>query len=323
MYLIASTNAAVGLDAAMALLREGAPAVDAVEIAIRAVEADPDEHSVGYGGFPNLIGEVELDAGLMQGVDLTSGSVAAIKGYKHPISIARKVMAHLPHVLLVGDGAARFAAEMGYEPEALLTDAAQETWAKGLQPEWSDEALATIADAAPLWPWVDLATDPERTHGTTNVIAQDAEGHLCVGVSTSGWAWKYPGRVGDSPVVGAGFYADDRYGAAACTGTGEMAIRAATAHSVVLYMKMGLSLVEAGRRAMQDLNDLGGRYLAGMNFIAVDAVGHHTAFSSYKDATYLVFWDEWEMPKTLPRTYIPLTERWERTVGPVPENATE
>ena len=311
MFLVASTNAAVGIDEAMAVLRAGGAAVDAVEVAIRAVEANGEDHSVGYGGFPNLIGEVELDAGLMQGEDLASGAVAALKGYKYPISIARKVMEQLPHVFLAGEGAARFAAEMGFETEELLTEAARDTWANGLRPEFSDEDLATIAARDDIWRWVEIATDPERTHGTTNVIARDAQGHLCVGVSTSGWAWKYPGRVGDSPVAGAGYYADDRYGAVACTGTGEMAIRAATAHSVVLYMKMGLPLTEAGQRAMSDLNDLGGRFLAGMSFIAIDHTGNHTAYSSFKDAAYLYFDAEMDAPEELPRIHIPLKQRWE------------
>ena len=311
MYLIASTNAAVGMDEAMAVLRTGGAAVDAVEVAIRAVEANGEDRSVGYGGFPNLIGEVELDAGLMQGEDLASGAVAALKGYKYPISIARKVMEQLPHVFLAGEGAARFAAEMGFETEELLTEAARDTWAKGLRPEFSDDDLATIAARDDIWRWVEIATDPERTHGTTNVIARDAQGHLCVGVSTSGWAWKYPGRVGDSPIAGAGYYADDRYGAVACTGTGEMAIRAATAHSVVLYMKMGLPLTEAGQRAMSDLNDLGGRFLAGMSFIAIDHTGNHTAYSSFKDAAYLYFDAEMDAPEELPRIHIPLKQRWE------------
>jgi len=311
MFLVASTNAAVGMDGAMAVLRAGGAAVDAVEVAIRAVEANAEDHSVGYGGYPNLIGEVELDAGLMQGGNLASGAVAALKGYKHPISVARKVMEQLPHVFLAGEGAARFAAEMGFETEELLTEAARETWANGLRPEFSDEDLATIAARDDIWRWVEIATDPERTHGTTNVIARDAQGHLCVGVSTSGWAWKYPGRVGDSPIAGAGYYADDRYGAAACTGTGEMAIRAVTAHSVLLYMKMGLSLTEAGQRAMSDLDDLGGRFLAGMSFIAVDHAGNHTAYSSFKDATYLHFDAEMDAPEQLPRVVVPLKERWE------------
>jgi len=311
MFLVASTNAAVGIDEAMAVLRAGGAAVDAVEVAIRAVEANADDHSVGYGGYPNLIGEVELDAGLMQGEDLAGGAVAALKGYRHPISVARKVMERLPHVFLAGEGAARFAAEMGFEAEELLTKATREIWANGLRPEFSGDDLATIAARDDIWRWVEIATDPERTHGTTNVIAHDAQGHLCVGVSTSGWAWKYPGRVGDSPIAGAGYYADDRYGAAACTGTGEMAIRAATAHSVVLYMKMGLSLTEAGQRAMEDLNDLGGRFLAGISFIAVDHAGHHTAYSSFKDATYLHFHAEMDAPEQLPRVVVPLKERWE------------
>ncbi len=313
MYLVGSDNAAIGFPAAMERLRAGAPAVDAVEIAIRAVEANVEDHSVGVGGYPNILGEVELDAGIMDGRDLTSGAVAALKGYAHPISLARLVMARLPHVFLVGEGAARFAREMGFEREELLTEVARETWAKGLQPEFSDADLAAICERDDLWRWVEMATDPERTRGTTNVIACDAQGHLCVGVSTSGWAWKYPGRVGDSPVAGAGFYADDRYGAAACTGTGEMAIRAATAHSVVMYMKMGVPLQEAGRRAMRDLNDLGGRYLAGMNFVAVDAGGQHAGFSSYEQATYAYMDTSMDAPETLPRLHVPVTARWERT----------
>ncbi len=312
MYLVASTNAGVGLPVAMDLLRAGRSAADAVEAAIRAVEDNAEDHSVGYGGYPNLIGEVELDAGMMQGSDRTSGAVAALKNYRHPISVARRVMDKLPHVLLVGEGAGRFAAEMGFEPEDLLTDAARRAWARGLTPEMSDDELGSIASRDDIWRWVEIATDPERTHGTTNVIARDAQGHICAGVSTSGWAWKYPGRVGDSPIAGAGFYADDRYGAAACTGTGEMAIRAATAHSVVFYLKMGFSLIEAGNRAMADLNDLGGHYLSGMSFVAVDREGNHAAFGSYPKSTYLYMDDAMAAPATLPRTQVLITQRWEK-----------
>jgi len=315
-FIVASSNAGVGIDAAMSTLREGHPAVDAVEIAILAVEANAEDHSVGFGGYPNLLGEVELDAGLMQGEDLSSGAVAALKGYRHPISVARKVMERLPHVLLAGEGAARFAGEMGFKAEDLLTEDARKVWANGLEPEFTDTDLAGIASRDDIWRWVEIATDPERTHGTTNVIARDAAGHLCVGVSTSGWAWKYPGRVGDSPIAGAGFYADDRYGAAACTGTGEMAIRAATAHSVVFYLKMGLPLPEAGRRAMADLGDLGGRYLSGMSFVSVDAAGNHAAFSSWENSTYLVYDADMDSAQELPRTIIPLEHRWEKSNRP-------
>jgi beta-aspartyl-peptidase (threonine type) len=145
-----------------------------------------------------------------------------------------------------------------------------------------------------------------------NFIAQDAQGNICAGASTSGWPWKYPGRLGDTPVVGAGVYADNRYGAAACTGMGEMAIRACTAHSVVLYLKMGSSLAEAGRQAMADLNDLGGRYLASMNFIALDREGHCASFSSAEDKTYICMTDDMDEPEERPRICVPTKARWGR-----------
>lgn len=313
MLVIASQNGSVGIEAAMQVLRDGGSAMDAVEAGIRLVEANPDDHSVGYGGYPNLLGEVELDAAIMDGSDLTSGAVGALKGYPYPISVARKVLEKLPHVFLVGDGAARFAAEMGFERRELLTEPARETWEKRLREDLTPDVCQHLAEQPDLWRYVEIATDPERTRGTTNFIAQDARGNLAVGVSTSGWAWKYPGRVGDSPIVGAGLYADNRYGAAACTGTGEMAIRAATAHSVVFYMKMGLSVTEAGQRAMADLNDLGGRYLSGMNFIAVDRAGNHAGFSSRADASYVYFTDFMDAPAEALRLYIPLNERWHKT----------
>jgi beta-aspartyl-peptidase (threonine type) len=315
MILVASTNARIGLDAAMDILRGGGAAVDAVETAIRRVEANADDHSVGLGGYPNLLGEVELDAALMQGRDLTSGAVAALKGFPHPISVARKVMERLPHVLLVGEGAARFAAEMGFARADLLTEAAREVWADRLRADMGAADVERLDEMDDLWRWVEIATDPEHAQGTTNVIARDAHGDLCAGVSTSGWAWKYPGRVGDSPIAGAGLYADNRYGAAACTGTGEMAIRAATAHSVVFYMKMGLSLAEAGRRAMVDLNDLGGLYISGMSLVALDRDGAPLGFSSYEGATYLVYDEEMDEPEARPRAHVPIAQRWARDAG--------
>ncbi len=156
-----------------------------------------------------------------------------------------------------------------------------------------------------------LATDPERTKGTVNFIAQDAHGDIACGVSTSGWAWKYPGRVGDSPIIGAGNYADNRYGAAACTGMGEMAIRAATAHSLIFYMKIGLSVQEAGQRAMQDLNDLDGRFLGMMRIITLDKNGNHAGFSSAEGHTYIIQTDDMSTPAEVTRTFVPIRSRWE------------
>ncbi|RMF92420.1 MAG: asparaginase, partial [Nitrospinota bacterium] len=139
--------------------------------------------------------------------------------------------------------------------------------------------------------WVHLATDPERAQGTVNFIARDREGNLCCGVSTSGWAWKYPGRLGDSPVIGAGNYADNRYGAAACTGRGEMAIRTAAARSLVLYLKMGMTLQEAATEVMREVESLVDPYHAALHLIAVDREGNHVAMSNRPGNRY-VYWVE-------------------------------
>jgi beta-aspartyl-peptidase (threonine type) len=295
----------------MHVLKTGGTAIDAVEAGIRLVEANPDDHTVGYSGYPNLLGEVELDASIMNGRTLESGAVGALKNYPHPISIARKVMEDLPHVMLVGAGAERFAAEMGFSQQDLLTDEAHDIWEKRLQKDMPADTFSHLQEERELREWVRLATDPERAKGTVNFIAQDARGDIACGVSTSGWAWKYPGRLGDSPIIGAGNYADNRYGAAACTGMGEMAIRGSTAHSIVFYMKMGLSLMEAGKRAMEDLNDLGGRFLSAMRIITLDKDGKHAAFSSLPDTIYVYQRDDMSAPKKAARTYVPIHSRWE------------
>lgn len=316
MIVIASKNGSVGIHESMRVLKAGGSAVDAVEAGIRLVEANAEDHSVGYGGYPNLLGEVELDAGIMDGRSLEAGAVGAIQGYAHPISVARKVMEKLPHVFLVGEGAARFAAEMGFEQQDLLTREAQEVWERRVREnaevseELRVEDVGRLGERTDLWRWVDISTDPQRARGTVTFIARDAQGHTSAGVSTSGWAWKYPGRLGDSPVIGAGLYADDRAGAAACTGMGEMAIRASTARSVVLYLKMGMSLAEAGREAMEDLDALGGDYLMGMNIIAMDREGRHAAFSNIAERSYIHLGAEMEEAEELPRVHIATRQRW-------------
>ena len=312
MIVAASANGKVGIEAAVQVLRDGGTAVEAVEAGIRLVEANPDDHTVGYGGFPNLLGEVELDASIMNGRTLESGAVGAVKGYLHVISLARKVMETLPHVFLVGDGAERFAAEMGFPRQELLTEEARTIWAGRLQKDMPPDVFAHLHEQAELRDWVRLATDPERAKGTVNFIAQDGNGDIACGVSTSGWAWKYPGRLGDTPIIGAGNYADNRYGAAACTGMGEMAIRGATSHSLVFYMKMGLSLEEAGARAMNDLNDLDGRFLSVMNIIALDKDGRPAGFTSSRGRTYIYQTADMAEPVEEARTYVPIRSRWEQ-----------
>ncbi|MHB8926081.1 MAG: N(4)-(beta-N-acetylglucosaminyl)-L-asparaginase [Bacillota bacterium] len=303
--VIASKNGIVGIREAVEVLRRGGSALDAVEAGIRPVESNPDDHSVGYSGLPNLLGQVELDASLMDGRTLATGAVGAIKGYEHPISVARRVMEDLPHVILVGPGAERFAAEMGFEKKDLLTEEARKIYEKlwtekfpevyGHREKYLDRLRELVRHAA----------DPEKPNETVNFIARDDRGDIACGVSTSGWAWKYPGRLGDSPIIGAGNYADNRYGAAACTGRGEMAIRAGTARSVVLYMKTGMSLAEAGTEAMKDLHSVVDPYIGGLNIVAMDARGNHSAFTNSQGVTYILMTTEMKEPEEKPRILVP------------------
>jgi len=304
MIIVASSNGRVGISAAVEVLRNGGSAIDAVEAGIRLVESNPDDDTVGLGGIPNLLGQVELDASIMDGRTLAAGAVAAVRGYEHPISIARKVMEELPHVLLVGSGAERFAAEMGFQRRDLLTEEAREVWEERLRQAIPEAVLANLEEEPDLRQWVERVKKSRRAGGTVNFLAQDADGDICAGVSTSGQGWKYPGRVGDSPLIGAGNYADNRYGAAACTGLGEMAILTGTARSVVLYLKMGLSLEEAGREAMEDLHDLTAPYLGKMNIVALDKHGRHAAFSNREDRTYIYMTEEMDEAEEMPRVVV-------------------
>ena len=310
MIIIASSNGAIGMPAAWEILQSGGSALDAIEAATCLVEDNPDDHSVGYGGYPNLIGEVELDASIMDGATRRAGAVGALRGYRHPISVARRVMEELPHVMLAGAGAERFAAECGMPREELLTEPAAESWRAGIAgrlPEEFRDAQGTIVSEL-LGRATRLATDPERVAGTVNFIAQDRAGRIASAVSTSGWAWKYPGRLGDSPIIGAGNYADDRYGAAACTGWGELAIRAGTARSVVLHLKHGYTLEAACREAFHDLAALGipiEQCL--MNMVALDRHGNHCAVTTVAGRTYVYQAEGMPEHATLPRIVIAVT----------------
>jgi beta-aspartyl-peptidase (threonine type) len=310
--IVASTNAAVGIADGMAILRAGGSPIDAVVAAIRRVEANPDDHSVGYGGLPNALGEVELDASIMDGRTLATGAVAAVQGYPDAIDLARAVMDELPHVLLAGPGAARLAAEIGLPPRELLTPAAREIWASRLGDESTDTPYeAKVRELA-----ARLSRDPERpydTHGTVNVIARDDAGNLACGVSTSGWAWKFPGRVGDSPIVGAGNYADNRYGAAACTGRGEMAQRLCTAHSVVTFMRCGMRLEAALCLAAEDLHRLDDPYWSEVNILAIDRDGAHAAVSTVPGKTYIAMTGDVERFVELERKFVPAPSAEGRT----------
>lgn len=211
--------------AAWAALEAGAAhPLDAAEAGVMVIEADAGNHSVGLGGFPNAEGVVQLDAAVMRGDQLRCGGVAALTQTLHPVSVARAVMERSIHVLLVGEGAVTFARQMGFPEQDLLTPAAKEAWQRWLRQQ--------------------TRPPPEEDHDTIGQIVLD-RGRFGVAVSTSGRAWKLPGRVGDSPIVGAGLYCDDRFGAAVSTGVGEEAIRVCGSFAVVEAMRRGASVAQA------------------------------------------------------------------------------
>jgi len=309
VIVVASANGKIGLPAAMEILKAGGAALDAVEAATRIVEANPDDHTVGYGGYPNLLGEVELDASIMDGRTLHAGAVGALKGFLHPITVARRVMDDLPHVLLVGEGAARFAREIGMREEELLTPAAEEVYRQGLAGALPEDKRSWLRGGIEtnLTRLVNLAADPEHAAGTVNFIARDAAGDIACAVSTSGWAWKYPGRVGDSPLIGAGNYADNRYGACACTGWGELAIALGTARSVVLYQRLGFGLEQACRQAMEDLAAACADPAdAIMNLVAINREGQPLAMSTARDRSFVWMTADMDEPVEEARIFVDL-----------------
>ena len=211
------------------VFRAGGSLLDAVEKGINVVEDDPKVTSVGYGGLPNAEGEVELDASIMDGTRHRAGAVCGLHKIRHPISVARLVIEKTRHTTMAGEGAFHFALRMGFRAEQLLTPESLKRWL-----EWkADPKRATF--------W----QDPTENHDTIGMVAADGKGHVVAGCSTSGLAWKIPGRVGDSPLVGCGTYADDRYGAASATGDGDLMTNYCTSVSIVHIMARGASPQEA------------------------------------------------------------------------------
>jgi len=293
--MLASERGEVGFSAGMELLRAGGSAMDAVEAAVRVVEANEADHYVGVGGLPNLLGVVELDASIMDGATRRAGAVAAVTGFPHPISIARAVCDRLPqHLLLVGPGAEQFADEVGIERGETLTEEAKRMWQEGLEPsglararenfgpgevEYRRQALDRIAIMAP----------PDRPWGTVNVLALDAAGNLAVAVSTSGYPWKFPGRVGDSALIGAGNYCDNRFGAAACTGRGELAIRASTARCAVLALQNDMDPAQACASVLAETAELADDFRSPLQVLCLTPDGRHAGASTRPGSTYSVF----------------------------------
>jgi len=288
--LLANGEGGVGVQATVEALLAGKAALDAIEAGIRRVEADPRAQSVGFNSPPNVLGEMELDAAAMCGETLRTGAVGALKGYLHAFSLARQVLERPPHVMLVGEGAARFAREIGQPKAEVLSEGAGARHRRWLEEHATRDQRARWPDVE-LLPLVRLTTRAPSPGGTTTFLARAENGHWAGGTSTSGWAYKYPGRLGDSPIIGAGLYIDDAYGGAACTHTGEMTIRAGTARAIVAYMAKGATVTEACHDAVADLRRLRGGQLGPVVIHAVDREGEPCVVSlGLPDGALYWFW---------------------------------
>lgn len=290
--LLANAEAWPGFETSVELLKQGGASIDSLVSGIARVEREAKVRSVGYGGWPNMLGEMEFDAGVMDGTTRDVGAVGAVPATLPVSALAHEVMKHLPHVMLTGAGARRFATERGFAVDDVLHPDSKRVWWERLQKEMSPEQLAAFPDIA-LAPLSNTITDPERVRDTTVFLGRDTADNIGVVTSTSGWAWKYPGRLGDSPIPGAGFYADSRYGAAACTHTGEMTMRCGTSRSIVLAMRLGYTLRDAIQLAVDELSELKTGFLAGVVIHAIDAKGNHQVVNYRCDEEIRYwYWDE-------------------------------
>ncbi len=262
--MVASANGLKALEAGMAVLKKGEDTLDAALATVNIVEDDPADNSVGYGGLPNEDGEVELDASVMHGPTRRAGAVAALKHIKNPSLVARKVMERTDHVLLAGTGALRFAKAHGFQEQNLLTEESRvawlawkegmsdrDAWGPGLaSPEWKErvaELLPKGLTEGEQEIWLERIREVllNRPTGTISCLAVSERGDISGTTTTSGLAWKIAGRVGDSPIIGAGLYVDNDVGAAGSTGRGEENIKVNGAHTIVEMMRQGKSPTEA------------------------------------------------------------------------------
>jgi N4-(beta-N-acetylglucosaminyl)-L-asparaginase len=294
--VLSSHNGLVATAKAMELIKQGKDALDAVIAGVNIVEDDPNDMSVGYGGLPNEDGVVELDASVMHGSTGRGGAVASLRNIKNPSKVARLVMERTDHVLLVGEGALRFARAHGFEEEDLLTDEARNAWLR-----WK-ENLSNEDDWLPPH---DLETrnigeglkSALRNMGTINCNALDLRGNISGVTTTSGLAWKIPGRVGDSPILGAGLYVDNEVGAAGSTGRGEANLLACSSVMIVEYMRQGKSPEQAclmacerivGQTKMKRLLDEKGRPKFNVNFYAINKRGEYGSAAIWSGPKFAV-----------------------------------
>ncbi len=304
---VASGN---GLEAVRIAYQEmvaGADPVDAAVAGVKVVELDPKDYTVGYGGLPNFDGVVQLDAAVMHGPSSKAGAVAALEGVKTPAQVARLVMQRTDHVLLVGSGARRFATMHGFPEEELLTDFSRKVWLYWRESlsqldDWVEPTLAGLdpevrefvedPDNRDLF-----QRGPDRPTGTIHLSARAASGDLGCCTTTSGLFFKIPGRVGDSPIIGAGLYCDNDVGSAGATGRGEASIQVCAAHSAVEQMRLGLAPQEALLKVLERVVHLNrepllrrrdGRPKFNLRLYAVDKAGRYAGAAIWGGKTFAV-----------------------------------
>lgn len=307
--VIGSERSEVALPTATALLAAGASALDAVEAALMVCEDNLGDHYVGTGGLPNALGVVELDASVMIGSTRAFGAVGALKGFPHPISVARAVLEQLPqHCLLVGEGAERFAEESGFSRTELLTEESRAMFLESLSvsPDSMEGERTAASEGDQRYREAAMSLvrrfgRHDGPWGTINVIALDETGELCVGVSTSGYPFKYPGRIGDSAICGAGNYCDLRHGGAACTGRGEMAMRVVGARAIVDGIARGLEPAESCRAMLREAAALDDPFAAELRALALCPDGRHGGASGQAGSTYAVMQPDDDGPQIFPR----------------------
>jgi N4-(beta-N-acetylglucosaminyl)-L-asparaginase len=259
--IISSVNGLHALDKGMAVLKSGGDTLDAVIAAVTVVEDDPNDDSVGYGGLPNEDGVVELDASVMHGPTGRAGSVGSVQRIKNVARLAKTVMERTNHVMIVGAGARRFAVDQGFEEMNLLTEHSRKIWLAWKartnlnwrpgtdSPEWK-ATVAEIFDNNPEQIAYAIRVIEHPPTGTINCLAVNEKGEISGTTTTSGLAWKIAGRVGDSPIIGAGLFVDNEVGAAGSTGKGEENIRIAGGHTVVEMMRKGMQPADACLEAL-------------------------------------------------------------------------
>ncbi|HTK47741.1 MAG TPA: N(4)-(beta-N-acetylglucosaminyl)-L-asparaginase [Gemmatimonadaceae bacterium] len=333
--VIASANAIRGVKVAYDRIVAGADPLDAAIAGANIQELDPEDQSVGLGGLPNADGVVQLDASVMHGPSKRAGAVAALEDIATPSLVAKAVMDYTDHIMLVGPGARRFAIEMGFEPQNLLTEKSRQyyvRWKANLNPDdnWLDhkddvKVAKPVAPPRSSWRpdpdshlWFDERGVP-HTYGTVNINAVTASGDVGSVTTTSGLSWKIPGRIGDSPIIGAGQYCDNEVGAAGSTGRGEANIKVCGAFLAVEFMRMGMSPEAALMKVMERviamtekrLLDERGRPYFDLEYYAINKKGEFAGATSYGGGHFAVC--DAQGPRRVEAAY--LFKREERPTG--------